>query len=467
MNKPERWILPVSVLAVILCATAVFLSIVNFDCTFKLHPHILGLYFGEKWILLETVELSRSAYPNLYVIRNIVFYGLVMTGILTLYVRWLRRPLLYMTSAIANSYRRHRGIYLGSIVAVLLVMLLVKMMLVTEYRLWNDRMSPGNFQPFLDFRPDSLVSTYDFLADELGMTYNNPNLYPRQGRQTEVSVNEQGFPATFAYTKEVIDSLREAGKEIIFIIGDSFTFGTTSTTHDRTFVEILRASHPEAAILSFGVRGTDVVQYRLVAERFIPELRPDKVLIAFCGDNDIMDFERTPRPFLPYLSDGMLLYVPASISGVPDLSLSPDSAYHYYRERFSLFSRNDPIARILRLSCLTTLLYPKSFDHTPDEIDSIATFRSLFVIKTLSDSVNANFNILFLPSPVTDYFTLSDYHMHYDWVFRELMPNVHFFPPGMIDKDDYLSKDDVHFNDSGNRKTADLIDKILFNKDYR
>ena len=97
-------------------------------------------------------------------------------------------------------------------------------------------------------------------------------------------LNKQGFISTFDYDSPTLCHLR---KRKVMVIGDSFTEGSIPV-YDSSFVARLNRIMPYLEFLNFGVGGTDPLNYRLILKKYLPMVKPDLVIIAFCGDNDEM-----------------------------------------------------------------------------------------------------------------------------------------------------------------------------------
>ena len=182
---------------------------------------------------------------------------------------------------------------------------------------------------------DSLINYEVECTDSLGLVCYSPALD---------GVNEQGFRSNINFTREVADSATHCGKKKILVIGDSFTEGITSTTSDHKLMELVQAEKAEDVFFVCGIGGTDPLNYRLIAEKFIPELQPDLVIINYCGENDNDYPDRIAIPYLPlqYYTNAGQFYSnpnPEFSDGIPNHILpTPDSAYHFYLNHISFFS---------------------------------------------------------------------------------------------------------------------------------
>ena len=92
----------------------------------------------------------------------------------------------------------------------------------------------------------------------------------------------------------------------IIAIGDSFTYGWGHNIED-SWVKILERKLNEnrtnVEIFNLGMPGAGPVQYSKIAEKSVPLLKPDLVIIAILQGDDIMQLESLPPPDQPLISE--------------------------------------------------------------------------------------------------------------------------------------------------------------------
>jgi hypothetical protein len=103
-------------------------------------------------------------------------------------------------------------------------------------------------------------------------------------------INDDGF-YSIPFNSKCDDEKR------IFLLGDSFTWGHSTTNKTRSFSNELLARG--RAVYNSGISGADVAQYRRVLEVYLSIIEPDLVILNFFMGNDIANFEREPKPFVP------------------------------------------------------------------------------------------------------------------------------------------------------------------------
>lgn len=144
------------------------------------------------------------------------------------------------------------------------------------------------------YHSGDLVHDNVLYGDEMGITHH------RQNGQflNDQRINKEGFFSEVEYTKQAMDSLRRQGKKIVLLVGDSFTQGCCPDSYKECFAYRLNQSN-KYEVLNFGVGGTDPLHYELIVKKYLPLLQPDAVMVAVYLGNDRMDYDRTPKPYIP------------------------------------------------------------------------------------------------------------------------------------------------------------------------
>jgi hypothetical protein len=427
---------------------------------------VIKVLQGEKAIL----EKSREVFPHFYVAHAFLIAGFALTGF-TVCLRYADIRLRPYLRRYLPSYHDHKKVYLKLVAGLLFMLTIVLALLYSEWHYYHSGFYPGSFYQLVDFTSDRVQLLPGINADDRGMT--------TLGKSADnfsfgLQINRQGFLADFDYTRVAIDSIRKTGKQIVFVIGDSFVQGVTDGPHENTFVEILRKNNPGICICAFGVGGTDPANYRLIAEKYIPELKPDAVWLMMCAWNDLLDYERHALPGIPLLTRTnagfIYLYPPPSICGNTNLVLSADSAYLFYRNIYSLFGRKDLLSLMARQSAVSTQLYQSYARYGAKGLnyqrDSSATYRCIKTISNLCDSNRAVLNIGLIPTPAMLNLSLEENRFNTKWVFRDMLDRVHFWRSKCLTIADFISHSDLHFNDKGNRKYAAFLQDEMFGLQY-
>lgn len=206
---------------------------------------------------------------------------------------------------------------------------------------------------------DNPINDERLVADSIGISHINPNAY---SLMRGTVVNEQGFLGLWNYTSSQADSVRNSGKKIVMLVGDSFTEGCCADHLDYSFPNLLRSDHVEVA--NFGVSCADPVQYRLIVEEYLDKIKPDKLVVVVYLGNDILQYDRKPSPGVPlaYVFRGnkwLISEEPHWVSGrYGYVFKTADEAYQYYLDQFTLKGENrNWFEKVLSYSVISSKLY--------------------------------------------------------------------------------------------------------------
>ncbi|MCB9256467.1 MAG: SGNH/GDSL hydrolase family protein [Chitinophagales bacterium] len=98
-------------------------------------------------------------------------------------------------------------------------------------------------------------------------------------------INAEGFRSIAFKRYEGIDKLK------ILLIGDSFAWGLSARPIFNSYSDLLLGK--DYLVYNTGISGTDPAQYAAIAEKYIPMLQPDLVIVNFYLGNDFMSFPRS------------------------------------------------------------------------------------------------------------------------------------------------------------------------------
>lgn len=314
---------------------------------------------------------------------------------------------------------------------------------------------------------------YDSLlyADEVGITH----IVQGSRLITDGEINSEGFFSTLEFTEKSMEMIRESGKKIVMLIGDSYTQGCCADNFNATFAQILNQSD-EYEVLNFGIPGADPVQYRLIVEKYAPILKPDLILVAVYGGNDIMEYDRTAKPFIPNtypIKNGPWLNSegPIYLTKQGTYFKNFNEAKAHYFEYFSLWSdRSTALEKTIRNSIILSRPYlkwktrvrfeeikhqmPKKLDNMPFSSENL---KKLF---TFSKGQNIPVQYTLIPSP-SDVLNRVNLRKKYNFVFGGIPYSV----PEKLVIDDYDGVEDAnHFNNKGHRKYANLLSTLIETK---
>ncbi len=335
--------------------------------------------------------------------------------------------------------------------------------LLVELGLRIGGVNPGVIDEF--YAHDRRIE-YDSLmyGDEMGISHIVP------GSQLIVNgiINNEGFFSEVEYDKKSIDSLRNLGKKIVMLVGDSYTQGCCADEYGESFASLI--NEPDyIEVLNFGIPGADPLQYKLIVEKYVPIIQPDLVLVVVYGGNDIMEYDRKPRPFIPLnypIKNGPWLNSegPIYLTEKGTYFKNFEEAKEHYFTYFSLWgSESNYFEKLIRPSILLSRPYlklktkwrfeemkgqmPAELKEPPfskvhlERLDEIAKNNGAETIFTL------------IPSPI-DIANKENTEKKYSFVFGSL----NWIKPPSLDLSDYDGiTNGNHFNSTGHRKFAQFL----------
>lgn len=258
----------------------------------------------------------------------------------------------------------------------------------------------------------------------------------------------------------------KSGKKKILLLGDSFTWGGCPSVISNSFADLLLTKG--YAVYNTGITGTDPEQYRAVAKKYIPLLKPDVVIVNLYTGNDIANFERPVIPFEP-------VYFPTNAGNLMtffqgSFFKNAQEAYCLSQEAIQIPANRSWFNHICSKTCITTLFwavlkkkgwlkYPnsESLDYHNQLAEKTrepapACQRIISGIKQTCIENGAQFVYLQIPELKINGLSLpGDFEG-----FADTIP--HFIPP--VTAKDYTGIGG-HLNDAGHKKYAEFIDALI------
>ncbi|MCB9231760.1 MAG: SGNH/GDSL hydrolase family protein [Bacteroidia bacterium] len=361
-------------------------------------------------------------------------------------------------------FRSKKGL-LGFLLFLILILFWETGFLVLENQWRKQGAAPGMLTGTLSRSVEYSDSVYYdslFIADESGIMKANPRIWnsPHNefARENHYSINSEGFRSV----EFLPDSLRDSSKTTLLLLGDSFTWGSSADPIDSCFAD--RLSQAGYQVYNTGIGGTDPLQYLLVAQKYLPRLRPDRCLLFYALDNDQMRFPRKPIPFMPlYYSTnagGISAYTHSCIDGKwnePQPLLSAERAWQSHVKLHTLFGKNRGFfAEFCRKTVLGTQIW-KVFrgcqacaECQEPELDY--SLEYLQKISLLCQSLQIPFQIYLIPNSNDTKFRLQESRRQVSMLreyFGAKIPD--------LDSEDYFHEIDFHLNNRGHRKFARFI----------
>lgn len=293
-------------------------------------------------------------------------------------------------------------------------------------------------------------------------------------------INDQGFRSDLNFDKKTIDSLKiTKNQQVVFLVGDSYTEGCCAFPIKHSFSNKLVEQEQEI-LLNFGVGATGLMQYKLIVDKYVPDLHPDLVIVAFYLGNDIMYHKRPTVPNIPLVYP-IKNYNWLNAYGPPyymenqskNHLASPEEAYTFYIDNYTLWSKKaTTFEKILRKSVLCSKVYLgiKEYYHKArwglqknikDDDDVKITNALLREMKATCSLHDINMVVIGIPSPkdVASQVNLEEKYGKYFSDVSTIFPDISRF--SMEDYDGLETGN--HFNNLGHQKFYEFMRETLQN----
>ena len=315
-------------------------------------------------------------------------------------------------------------------------------------------------------KPDGLVVADTFHVNEHGLFVANPA--SAEFKRSGIEINKDGFRSP------EFDAAQLAGQQetSVVILGDSFTWGATAVPLSRSFPDMLRT---EGYIIhNLGIPGTGPLQYRSMADVYLPRLKPDVVVVALYLGNDILTTQWEPPPGRPlyYVIENGDWITPFDENGeyIEDV----ESAYEYYHNKFGRARRLlretatgtlvlKMVRRIMtwtykgQAASVTMVFQTLSPPDAHPLIRYAHSYIELGKIRNLAEKLGARYYTLVIPALGEGCLTSKDFSLE---VQRDALRE---FQPVYVELSDhhYNGVPDCHLNNEGHAVVARAIMKLL------
>lgn len=298
---------------------------------------------------------------------------------------------------------------------------------------------------------DAPLEVFDaFVSDAAAIFHANPH----PGMATRARWRQQGVVINRAGFRGNEFEPAPAGRPTLLLIGDSFTWGASARPITKSFADLLQEGGYH--VYNGGIPGTDVGQYARVAAAWVPRLRPAAVAVCLWEGND---FSNRPMPARPnrqlqystrigfikgydvqgrYFADAdeAVAYLRAAVCG---RCRTPREWLHY-RTRLGR-----AVDRLLRGSGPFANRRP----------DRSWIRRELLRIQETCRLHGSDFVVLLIPSirQSSPLFKKKRY-LH-------LLAGMPHFLPEDLERSDYCTPPDNHFNNQGHLRFAGFARRVL------
>lgn len=330
------------------------------------------------------------------------------------------------------------------------------LLLLTELFLRYQGYAPGDLRPnWSNFHPvDSLIVYDDFVVDSSGILIANRSHL----KETKMTINSDGFRAP------EFQSL-DTAKYKLLLIGDSFTWGLSANPIDSCFADLLKRRWL-GPVINTGIPIADPAQYDAIARKYIPIIKPDKVIVMFYLGNDIMS---QPRPIIPlqafyyYTNAGAVM----ADDGPVHLNSAKEAYEYYTHQKFFLLHPANDFELIISKSALLSRLY--SFKYRWAEKreaenairDMSVTQSYLYSIADVCRRNHCSLQVVLIPEIKEANRPRAFFEKRYRGFFGDsVLAPLTFIPEGNSPKN-YVPYPDGHLNNAGHKFYAEIIADII------
>lgn len=251
-------------------------------------------------------------------------------------------------------------------------------------------------------------------------------------------------------------SKKANGKPKVLLLGDSFTWGHSTSHKTASFSNTLLAR--DFVVLNTGISGSDVAQYKRIAETYMKRLQPDIVVLNFFMGNDVSYLERPIIPGVP-----LMYHTNAgNINSFQDNTQHTNMQDAYANVLIHLtIPQTTALNRVLSKTVIGTLVWKQLEKLGTVERASYSSLKrpeipscnaEITSIKNLCASFNIPIILSVIPELKND--SLLD-ASSVDFLFEAM----EYSEPEMTTK--MYNADDGHFNDEGHLVYADYLEKLM------
>lgn len=261
-------------------------------------------------------------------------------------------------------------------------------------------------------------------------------------------INDDGFKS-IPFDKTI------SNKKKVLLLGDSFTFGHHVKNISSGFADILLSKG--YLCYNTGISGADIMQYYLIAKKYIPIIQPDIVILNAYLGNDLTTYYRSPEPYLPlyYTTNAGNLYTNIKGENYSD----PNEIYTKILD----YSKVTPKTWIGTIVCKTrigTLLWNK-FNPKQQQVSEYSTavkeefayIKEVQEIQGLCKALNITFLLVSIPE-------FRNLQLIKAEAYPEFFNNFNYYEPNDLSPLDYV-RNNGHFNEKGHEKYANFLESLL------
>lgn len=307
-------------------------------------------------------------------------------------------------------------------------------------------------------RTDDFKLSYQFVADSQGITIANAAYFKQH--QPQIHINADGFRG-----RDFADTC--PGRPRLLLLGDSFLWGLAAEPLNACFANRLDSVY---CTYNTGIIGADPAQYKAIAEKYIPHLKPRLTCLFVFAGNDVLYYYPKLRPGVPnyFWADGM--GVSSSCykgCGKVEYFENADTAYRFYLHHFSLYTRKGILLQAAAKTNIATQLY---YRFNKPVLATCENFSVDLITRQYIDSIqtiataNGSQLVLFV---IPDKNQLASSQAAFLSFYPNQFDGLPMHLPLNLTLEDYALGGDGHFNNQGHAKFAEyvqsVVDSVLLN----
>ena len=250
----------------------------------------------------------------------------------------------------------------------------------------------------------------------------------------------------------------------VLLLGDSFTWGHDARPVINSFADLLSAMG--YIVFNTGITGADPAQYQAIAEKYIPILKPDVVIVNYFIGNDKMFWKRKMAPYRNHYHVTNAGWMEAYPEEMP--YLDAQDAYRFILENIHIPNQEN---NLLNRACAKTVLSTRlwvlfnKFGWVNDEnairlkyknqsnefFDTPICEQYIDTIATVCDRFDSQMLLITIPEKI-------DVENPDIKLMSRIFSNTRFHMLEGFTQQDYSNG---HFNNTGHSKYAAFLDSLI------
>lgn len=268
--------------------------------------------------------------------------------------------------------------------------------------------------------------------------------------------NAEGF-RSIAFKKH------KTKRKRIFIIGDSFVYGMSANPFYNSFYDLLLSQG--YMVYAAGIPGTDPAQYAAIAQKYVPLLKPDQVIVCFFSGNDLMPFKREPKQDEPHEYITNAGFYQSNINGK---CFNAREAYDRYLASINIPASKNWVDNAMSQTAIGSILWGVLFSKNILPIETYPSMaEQISNTKIYTDKISevctaeiVPLAIVALPNTTAENTNQQKFLLQDTAVLHSLFGHDYYYPSS-FEVSKHFPKNDYHFNNAGHQLFADYLKRII------